>query len=111
MVARGQIWWADFGVPLGSEPGFVRPAVVVSSDRFNRSRIRTVIVAPVSSNLRQESIAGSVRLPDDLLAKPSVVITVQAKVVDRSRLIKYVVDLPARARFQLDEGLRLVLDL
>ncbi|MHB1712493.1 MAG: type II toxin-antitoxin system PemK/MazF family toxin [Acidimicrobiales bacterium] len=37
MVVRGETWWADFGEPLGSEPGFRRPAVVISSERFKRS--------------------------------------------------------------------------
>ncbi|MEX0790499.1 MAG: type II toxin-antitoxin system PemK/MazF family toxin, partial [Actinomycetota bacterium] len=36
---RGELWWVDFGEPAGSEPGYRRPAAVVSSDRFNRSRI------------------------------------------------------------------------
>ncbi len=44
MVARGEVWWADFGEPFGSEPGYERPVLVVSSDRYNRSRIGTVIV-------------------------------------------------------------------
>ena len=43
MVARGEVWWIDFGEPVGSEPAYLRPALVVSSDRFNRSRIATVI--------------------------------------------------------------------
>ena len=45
MVARGEVWWADFGEPFGSEPGYERPVLVVSSDRYNRSRIGTVIVS------------------------------------------------------------------
>ena len=43
MVARGEVWWIDFGEPVGSEPAYLRPALVVSSDRFNRSRIVTAI--------------------------------------------------------------------
>jgi hypothetical protein len=42
VVKRGELWWVDFGEPAGSEPGWQRPAVVVSSDLFNRSRIATV---------------------------------------------------------------------
>ena len=51
MVRRGELWWVDFAEPVGSAPGYRRPAAVVSADRFNRSRIATVIVAAVTSKL------------------------------------------------------------
>ena len=51
MVARGEVWWADFGEPFGSEPGYERPVLVVSSDRYNRSRIGTVIVTSAGCTL------------------------------------------------------------
>ena len=50
-MQRGEIWWADLAEPRGSEPGYRRPVVVVQSDAFNRSRIGTVIVAAVTSNM------------------------------------------------------------
>ena len=43
-MTRGEIWWADLGVPFGSEPGFRRPVLVVQADSFNQSRIGTVPV-------------------------------------------------------------------
>jgi mRNA interferase MazF len=111
MVKRGEIWWADFGTPLGSEPGFVRPAIVVSSDRFNRSRLRTVIVAPVTSNLSRAAHAGTMRLPLGLLDRPSLVLAHRLRVVDRSRLIQHAAELPTPERQELDQCLRLVFDL
>ena len=60
MVARGEIWWADFGEPVGSEPGYLRPALIVSSDRFNQSRISTVIVSAITSNMRLAAAPGNV---------------------------------------------------
>ena len=36
-MIRGDIWWVDFGDPLGSEPGWRRPAIIVQSDDFNKS--------------------------------------------------------------------------
>ncbi|HLF11480.1 MAG TPA: type II toxin-antitoxin system PemK/MazF family toxin [Gammaproteobacteria bacterium] len=35
------MWWADLGEPDGSEPRYRRPVVIVQSDAFNRSRLRT----------------------------------------------------------------------
>lgn len=113
VVARGDVWWVDFGDPVGSEPGYVRPAVVVSSDRFNRSRIATVLVSAVTSNLRLAAGPGNVELPkgEAGLAKPSVINVTQTMVVDRSRLTEIVGSLDASQLRCVDDGLRLVFAL
>jgi mRNA interferase MazF len=51
-VRQGEIYWVDFGVPDGSEPGYERPCVIVQNNVFNRSRIRTVVICAVTTNLR-----------------------------------------------------------
>ena len=34
-MIRGDLYWVDFGVRVGSAAGFCRPAVVVQSDEYN----------------------------------------------------------------------------
>lgn len=113
VVARGEIWWVDFGDPVGSEPGYVRPAVVVSSDRFNCSRIATVLVTAVTSNLRLAAVPGNVAVPVGTagLPKPSVINVTQTMLVDRSRLTEIVGLLEASLLRRVDDGLRLVFAL
>ena len=113
MVRRGDVWWVDFGEPLGSEPGYRRPALVVSSDRFNRSRIATVIVTAVTSNRRLASAPGNVELEAGAaeLPKDCVVNVTQTLVVDRSRLTEPIGSLDTAHLRQVDDGLRLVLGL
>jgi mRNA interferase MazF len=105
------VWWADFAAPVGSAPGYRRPAVVVSSDRFNRSRISTAVVAAVTSNTRLATAPGNVALPDGLLPKPSVINVTALLTVDRALLDRRIVELPAVELRRLDEGLRLALGL
>ena len=50
-MKKGDIWWASLDEPIGSEPGYRRPLVIISSNDFNRSQIRTVIVSIITSNL------------------------------------------------------------
>ena len=50
-IQRGEIWWADLPAARRSEPAYRRPVLVVQADSFNRSRIHTVIVAVITSNL------------------------------------------------------------
>jgi len=109
VVVRGDMWWIDFGDPVGSASGYRRPGVVVSSDRFNRSRLATVIVAAITSNLRLATAPGNVMLPDELLPKPSVVNVTQLLAIDRQLLDHRIAALPAAEVRALDQGLRLVL--
>lgn len=113
MVARGEVWWVDLGDPVGSSPGYRRPALVVSSDRFNRSRISTVIVAAVTSNLRLADAPGNVALPVDAagLPKPSVVNVSQLLTIDRTLLERWVGTLGPPQVQAVDRGLRLALGL
>lgn len=103
----------DFSHPRGSEPAYRRPALVVSSNRFNRSRIRTVVVAAVTSNLRLAEAPGNVMLdgPGNPLPKPSVVNVSQLLTVDRVVLERPAGLLAARDLRAVDDGLRLVLNV
>lgn len=50
-MQRGDLWWATLPPPTGSGPGGRRPVIVIQADSFTQSRLRTVIVVIVSSNL------------------------------------------------------------
>ena len=63
VVSQGDLFWVDLGEPAGSRPGFRRPFVVVQNDLFNRSRLSTVIVCALTSNLRRAEAPGNVLLP------------------------------------------------
>lgn len=113
MVARGEIWWVDFGVPVGSAPGFLRPALVISSDRFNLSRIATAIVAAITSTPGASRQPGNVRLDPKgtALPKPSTVNVSQLLTVDRTQIVERIGAIDPADQRAVDNGLRLVLDL
>ena len=85
-ISRGEIWWADLSDPIGSEPGFRRPIVIVQGDALNRSRINTVICVPLTSNLLWAEAPGNVvlkakttGLPKDSVANVSQIVTIDKK--------------------------------
>ncbi|MCP3964254.1 MAG: type II toxin-antitoxin system PemK/MazF family toxin [bacterium] len=88
VIARGDIWWAALPDPVGSGPGFHRPVVVVKGDTFNRSRIATVVVVPLTSNTRLAAMPGNVLLSTRKtgLPKDSVANLSQVIAIDRSLL-------------------------
>ena len=112
-MRRGEIWWAALPTPSGSGPGYRRPVLIVQSNPFNQSRIGTVIVAIITSNLAIAEAPGNVRISksDSGLSKPSVVNVSQVVTLDRKLLTKRLRPLSGDALRRVDEGLRLVMSL
>jgi mRNA interferase MazF len=113
VVERGQIWWADLGTPDGSEPGFRRPVLIVQSDAFNRSRIRTVIAVVLTANLRLVEAPGNVLVPAKIsgLPKDSVANVSQVVTLDKEFLTEPAGRVRGSLLSNVDSGLRLVLGL
>lgn len=112
-MKRGELWWASLPEPTGSGPGFLRPVLVVQANSFNESRISTVIVAVITSNLALAEAPGNVRLAksDSSLPKPSVINVSQVLTLDRALLTSKIKSIPAKAMARVDAGLLLVLGL
>lgn len=112
-MKRGEVWWADLGEPVGSGPGYRHPVVVISTDTFNGSRISTVIVVMVTSNLRLAAAPGNVRAaaPETGLPKDSIVNVSQVLTVDKGVLIERIGHLPSDRLGEVEAGLRDVMGL
>ena len=112
-MRRGELWWADLGNPFGSEPGLRRPVLVVQSDPFNQSSLQTVVVVPLTSNLKRAAAPGNVRCRggDTGLPKASVANVSQIAAIDRRRLHQKVGQMPERLVQRVESGIRLLLSL
>lgn len=90
-MRQGEVYWLHFA-GKGSGPRGRRPALVVQHDRFNRSAIRTTVVAAITSNLRLAAMPGNVRLRkgEANLPRASVVNVSQIATIDRERLAEHV---------------------
>ena len=112
-MRRGEIWWAALPVSRGSEPGFRRPVVVVQADSFNQSRIQTLIVAVMTTNLKLAAVPGNVRLDraEGGLQEESVVNVSQLLTIDKGYLDERLGSLSVARMAAIDDGLRLVLSL
>jgi mRNA interferase MazF len=112
-MKRGEVWWANLPNPVGSGPGYKRPVLIIQSNAFNASRIATVIVATITSNLALAEAPGNVRInkADSGLPQASVVNVSQVVTLDRSILSARVKTLPSASMDKVDSGLKLVLAL
>ena len=111
VVAQGDVCWADLPEPVGSGPGFRRPVLVVQGNAFNRSRIATVLIVPLTSNLRLANAPGNVVLPARAsgLPRESVANVSQLIAVDRDLLSERVGHLSADLLLTIFAGVDLVL--
>ena len=110
MINQGDIFWVDLKEPSDSEPGYRHPHVVIQNNLFNRSRINTVVVCVLTSNLKRAKAPGNVLLNkgEANLPKKSVINISQIFTVNKSDLSEKIGSL-TRERFnQVLEGIRLL---
>jgi len=112
-MTRGDIWWADLGIPAGSEPGFRRPVLIVQSDYFTASRINTVICVPFTTNLMLADAPGNVFIEKNGagLGKVSVAVVSHLTCMDKARFIEKVSVLDPGVLADVEEGILLVLGM
>ena len=111
VVAQDHVYWANLPDPTGSGPGFRRPVLVVQGDALNRSRIKSVVCVPLTSNLRWAEAPGNVLLaaratglPKDSVANASQIIT-----LDRELLIEEAGKISQRQLELIFSGIDIVL--
>jgi mRNA interferase MazF len=108
-MRQGEIYWVDLGEPVGSSPGYRHPCVVVQSDVFNLSKIRTVVVCELTSNLLRAEAPGNVLLGEGEgdLERTSVVNISQ---IYTSILVEKIGALSKSRVAEIFSGLRLLLE-
>lgn len=112
-MRRGEVWWAELGPPTGPGPGFRRPVLILQTNVFNESRLRTVVVAAITSNLALAAAPGNVRCSprETALAKPSVINVSQLATVDKEALQEKSGQISGRLLRRVEDGLRLILGM
>jgi len=113
VIERGKIWWAELREPVGSEPGYKRPLLIVQANDFNKSRINTILALALTSNLPLANAPGNVLLPKHItgLPKDSVANVSQIITIDKRFLTECIGTLPPGIMRRVDSSLRLALSL
>lgn len=107
-IHRGDIFWMESDESRGSVPGIAHPHVVIQDDVFNRSRIHSVIVCALTSNLKRANEPGNVLLDvgEGNLPKQSVVVVSQVSAVDKTKLGEHIGTLSDQRVEQILAGMR-----
>jgi mRNA interferase MazF len=112
MINQGDLFWIDLGEPTGSEPGYLHPYVVIQNNVFNHSRINTVVVCGITSNLKRATSPANVLLEsgEGHLPQRSVVNVTQIYTVTKADLGEKIGALSPRRMRQILDGIKLVLE-
>lgn len=107
-IDRGDVFWVGPDGSRGPVPSYSHPHVVVQDDVFNHSRITTVVVCALTSNLHRANQPGNVLLEvgEGNLPRQSVVIVSQVSSVDKARLGERIGSLSDARVEQILAGLR-----
>ena len=110
-ITQGDVFWADIE-PAGTSPGYMRPYVVVQNNAFNRSRIKTIVMCALTTNLRRAGDPGNVLLvPGEAnLPEQSVVNVSQMVAVDKRRLRARIGTLSPERIHEVLRGINLLLE-
>lgn len=111
-IKQGDIFWVDLGVPKSSEPGYRHPHVVIQNNLFNQSKINTVVVCGLTSNLKRAKSPGNVllRRGEGNLKKDSVVNISQIITVNKSDLVEKIGSLPPERTSEIIQGIILLIE-
>ena len=112
MIRQGDVFWVDLGPPSGSAPGFRHPHVVIQNNVFNKSRINTVVVCALTSNLKRAKAPGNVLISkgEANLKKDSVANISQVITVDRSDLAEKIGSLSPSSIKHIIEGIKMLIE-
>ncbi len=107
-----EIWIADLNPPKGTEPGKIRPVIVVQSDLLNKYH-PSVIICPLTTNIQKDSEILRVHLKKGCcgLDEACDIMVDQTRAIDNKRLIKKLGIAPAEVILILKENLKIILDL
>jgi mRNA interferase MazF len=107
-IDRGDVIWVGSDDSRGPVPSYSHPHVVVQDNVFNHSRITTVVVCALTSNLHRANEPGNVLLEvgEGNLSKQSVVVVSQVSSVDKTRLGERIGSLSDARVEQILAGLR-----
>jgi mRNA interferase MazF len=108
IVNQGDLYWVSLKEPDGLEPGYPHPHVVIQDNVINRSRINTVVVCALTTNLKRANAPGNVLLEagEANLPKQSIVVVSQVSSLDKSQLGEYIGSLTQQRINQILAGMR-----
>lgn len=109
-IKQYDIWLADLNPTIGTEPGKIRPVVIVQTDLLNEAHPST-IVCPVTTNVIPDAELLRVHLKKSQTDRLSDILIDQLRAIDNKRLLQQLGKLNREQIRLLKRNIKILLDL
>ncbi|MCX6246576.1 MAG: type II toxin-antitoxin system PemK/MazF family toxin [Bacteroidetes bacterium] len=111
-VKQHEIWIADLNPTIGTEPGKIRPVIVVQTDLLNKHHSSSII-CPITTNIQKESEILRVHLKKGCcgLNEACDIMIDQIRAIDNKRLKNKIGIAPNDSISLIKENLKIIFDL
>ncbi len=109
-IRQGDVYWVPLPEPDWAEPGIIHPHVVIQDDIITRSRIKTVVVCGLTTNMKRAFEHGNILLEvgEANLPKRSIIVVSQISTVEKSQMGEYIGTLSRERIEQIFSGMKLL---
>ena len=109
-IKQFDIWTANLNPSRGTEPGKIRPVVIIQTDLLNNEHPSTLI-CPLTTHVIEEAEILRIHLKKTQLKAKSDVLVDQIRAIDNRRLMKRISSLNFQQIEKLKENIRIMFDL
>jgi mRNA interferase MazF len=108
---RGEVWLVDFDPTRGREQAGKRPALIVSTNGFNKSAAELVVLIPITSKAKQVVWHVPVQPPEGGVKTTSFIMCEAVRSASNARLIQRWGAVSAATLDEVEDRLRILFDL
>lgn len=108
---RGEVWLADLHPTRGREQTGRRPVLVLSVDLFNAGPADLIVVLPLTSTIRNIPLQVNISKGDGGIRNDSAILCEAVRSISKERLVSRWGSLPRRAIAEVEDRMRILLDL
>src|SRR5712692_1244874 len=109
--SRGEVWSINLDPTVGREQAGVRPALVVSVDKFNHGPADLVVVLPITSKNKNQPIHVPVKPPEGGLSMISFIKCDDIRSVSKQRLKQFYGRVSPQTMAAVENRIRILLNL
>lgn len=113
LIKQFEIWIADLNPQLGTEPGKIRPVLIIQTNLLNKIPHPSTIICPITTNVQKDSDVLRIHLKKGIanLNEGCDIMVDQIRAIDNKRLIQKIGDLPISIVQKIRENIKIVLDI
>ncbi|MBR3809178.1 MAG: type II toxin-antitoxin system PemK/MazF family toxin [Clostridia bacterium] len=110
-VKRGDIYYVDFDLMIGSVQAGMRPVVVIQNDTGNKHSTTLIVATITSKSEKKRKMPTHIVINIEGLSKESIIQLEQITTIDKQQILKFVGTIPSSIMEEVDNAIKISLGL